>query len=248
VLCEVEFLAVGDGSRPGDAIIVRYGDLSAYQLMVVDGGTANCGESLVAHLKKHFGPLVALEHVVLTHSDADHASGLRELLREIPVAHAWLHIPWLLSEYGIHLFKHNGWTKDSLAAAIKKEYDIVAEIVDLAIAQGCQLHYPFQGEQIGPFVVLSPSSTQYLYLLPQFDKTPEPDQQLLETAGLWNRQTFQQPPPCAARKGRRQGPKLGVRIVDGRAPKRRRRHQREQRKQRDPLREPGGGPPHSPDR
>jgi hypothetical protein len=62
---------------------------------------------------------------------------------------------------------------------------IVAEIVDLAIARGCQLHYPLQGEQIGPFVVLSPSSTQYLYLLPQFDKTPEPDQQLIDTAGRW---------------------------------------------------------------
>jgi hypothetical protein len=34
-------------------------------------------------------------------------------------------------------------------------------------------------------VVLSPSSTQYLYLLPQFDKTPEPDQPLLEGAGVW---------------------------------------------------------------
>jgi beta-lactamase superfamily II metal-dependent hydrolase len=183
--CEVEFLAVGDGSRPGDAIIVRYGDPAAYHLMVVDGGTANCGETLVTHLKKHFGALVSLEHLVLTHSDADHASGLREVLREIPVAHVWLHIPWLLSEHAMHLFKHKGWTKDTLAAAIKKEYDIVAEIVDLAIAQGCQLHYPFQGQQIGPFAVLSPSSTQYLYLLPQFDKTPEPDQRLLETAGVW---------------------------------------------------------------
>jgi beta-lactamase superfamily II metal-dependent hydrolase len=185
MFCEVEFLAVGDGSRPGDAIIVRYGDPTAYQLMVVDGGTSNCGESLIAHLKKHFGPFVAIEHVVLTHSDADHASGLREVLREIPVAHVWLHIPWLLSEYAIHLFQHKGWTKDKLAAAIKKEYDIVAEIVDLAIARGCQLHYPLQGEQIGPLVVLSPSSTQYLYLLPQFDKTPEPDQQLIDTAGRW---------------------------------------------------------------
>jgi beta-lactamase superfamily II metal-dependent hydrolase len=185
MFCEVEFLAVGDGTRPGDAIIVRYGDPNHYGLMVVDGGTDNCGESLVAHLKKHFGQFVALEHVVLTHSDADHASGLREVLREIPAAHLWLHIPWLLSEYAIPLFRHKGWTKDSLAAAIKKEYDIVAEIVDMAIAQGSLLHYPFQGEQIGPFVVLSPSWAQYLYRLPQFDKTPEPDQALLETAGLW---------------------------------------------------------------
>lgn len=184
MLGEIEFLAVGEGSHPGDAIIVRYGDPASYQLMVVDGGTANCGETLVAHLRQHFGARVSLEHVVLTHSDADHASGLRELLREIPVAHVWLHIPWLLSEHAIHLFQHS-WTKDKLAAAIKKEYDIVAEIVDLAVQQGSKLHYPFQGEAIGPFVVLSPSVTQYLHLLPQFDKTPEPDQSLLESAGFW---------------------------------------------------------------
>lgn len=119
--------------------------------------------------------------MVLTHSDTDHASGLRQVLREIPIAHVWLHIPWLLSEHAIQLFEHKGWTKDNLAAAIKKEYDIVAEIVGLAIQQGSKLHYPFQGEAIGPVVVLSPSVTQYLQLLPQFDKTPEPDQSLLES-------------------------------------------------------------------
>lgn len=60
----------------------------------------------------------------------------------------------------MHLFKHKGWTKDTLAAAIKKEYDIVAEIVDLAIAQGCQLRYPFQGQQIGPFAVPPPGAAR----------------------------------------------------------------------------------------
>jgi len=75
MLCEVEFLAVGDGSRPGDAIIVRYGDPAAYQLVVVDGGTANCGETLVVHLKKHFGALVSLEHVVLTRAAAEAVDG-----------------------------------------------------------------------------------------------------------------------------------------------------------------------------
>ena len=84
--CEVEFLAVGEESRAGDCIVVRYGEIDAYQLMVVDGGTAATGETLVTHLKAQFGADVRVEHVVLTHADADHASGLRELLKEIP---AW---------------------------------------------------------------------------------------------------------------------------------------------------------------
>ena len=185
MLCEIEFLPVGEGSRPGDAIVVRYGEVDNYSLMVIDGGTADTGKSLVAHLKAHFGAHVSLAHVVLTHSDADHASGLRELLQEIPVANVWLHIPWLLSEYAIGLFQHKGWTNENLARAIKREYDIISEIVDLAYAKRCVLHYPFQGQQIGPFLVLSPSADHYLHLLPQFDKTPEPDQPLIEMKGLW---------------------------------------------------------------
>ena len=183
--CEIEFLPVGDGSRAGDAIIVRYGNDVNYQLMVVDGGTTNTGEAMVAHLKNQFGNEVHIEHVVLTHSDADHASGLREVLREIPVANVWLHIPWLLSGDAIALFKNKTWTKDGLSAAIKKEYDIVAEIVDLAVEANCKIYYPFAGSHIGPFTVLSPNKATYIYLLPQFEKTPEPDQASIEAANMW---------------------------------------------------------------
>jgi hypothetical protein len=38
--CEIEFLAVGDGSKAGDAIVIRYGDVNAYNLMLIDGGHA----------------------------------------------------------------------------------------------------------------------------------------------------------------------------------------------------------------
>jgi beta-lactamase superfamily II metal-dependent hydrolase len=186
MLCEIEFMAVGEGSRAGDAIVIRYGDVNAFKLMVVDGGTAETGTELVAHLKKQFGEQVSLEHVVLTHSDADHASGLREVLREIPVANLWLHIPWLLCGEAIHLFNSKLWTVEALSAAIKKEYDIISEIVDIAFAnKQTKIYYPFQGAQIGPFTVLSPRRATYVHLLPQFEKTPEPDQQLLEAAGIW---------------------------------------------------------------
>ncbi len=185
MFCEIEFLAVGTGSKPGDAIVVRYGEPDAYELILIDGGHAETGETLVSHLKKHFGEDVSLAHVVLTHSDADHASGLREVLREIPVKNLWLHIPWLLAEEARHLFKDKRWTKDGLSAAIKNEYDIISEIVDLAVAADCNIHYPFQGETIGPLRVLSPSRAAYVHLLPQFDKTPDPDQSLLEDASMW---------------------------------------------------------------
>lgn len=183
--CEIEFLAVGTGSKPGDAIILRYGDVNAYHLMLVDGGYAETGDEIVAHLKRYFGPNVELEHVLLTHADGDHASGLRTVLKEITVKNMWLHVPWLLSAEAIHLFKDKRWTVDGLSTAIKKEYDIVSEIFDLANAQGSKMFYPFQGYSIGPFRILSPNKEDYLYLLPQFDKTPDPDQELIEAASMW---------------------------------------------------------------
>ncbi len=183
--CEIEFMAVGEGTKAGDAIVVRYGDVNAYQLMLVDGGHAKTGENIVAHLKEQFGPNPVLEHVVLTHSDADHASGLRTVLHEIKVNNLWLHVPWLLAEEARDLFKDNRWTQDGLRQKIKAEYDIVSEIFDLAQAADCKIHYPFAGFDIGPFRILSPDRKSYRYLLPQFDKTPDPDHEAIEAANMW---------------------------------------------------------------
>lgn len=183
--CEIEFLPVGDGSKAGDAIVIRYGDTSSYELMVVDGGNLDSGKLLVQHVRHQFGKETAITHVVLTHSDADHASGLRGVLRELPVKNLWLHIPWLLAEEARHLFKDKRWTKEGLRDAIEKEYDMIGEIVDLGVSAGCEVFYPFAGSNIGPFRVLSPSRPAYVHLLPQFDRTPDPDQELLEAASMW---------------------------------------------------------------
>jgi beta-lactamase superfamily II metal-dependent hydrolase len=183
--CEIEFLAVGEGTKAGDAIVIRYGEIDAYQLMLIDGGRAETGENIVAHLKKHFGPHPILEHVVLTHSDADHASGLRNVLQEIKVNNVWFHAPWLLAEEARDLFSDTRWTTDGLRQNIKAEYDIVSEIFDLARAAGCKMYYPFADFDIGPFKILSPSRAAYRYLLPQFDKTPDPNQEVIEAANMW---------------------------------------------------------------
>ena len=183
--CEIELLAVGEGLKAGDAIVIRYGDVNAYHLMLIDGGHGETGEKIVAHLKKYFGPDPVLEHVVLTHSDADHASGLRTVLQEIKVNNLWLHVPWLLAEEARDLFKDKRWTQDGLHQKIKAEYDIVSEIFELAQEADCKMFYPFAGFDIGPFKILSPSREAYRYLLPQFDKTPEPDQGSIEKANMW---------------------------------------------------------------
>jgi glyoxylase-like metal-dependent hydrolase (beta-lactamase superfamily II) len=122
VICEIEFMPVGTGSKAGDAIILRYGTPVDFKLMLIDGGNAEAGDAIVAHLKNYYGPGVRLEHVLLTHSDADHASGLRTVLKEISVMNLWLHVPWLLAREAVGLFGDTRWTPDGLQNYIRKEY------------------------------------------------------------------------------------------------------------------------------
>lgn len=183
--CEIEFLAVGEGEKAGDAIIVRYGEANDYRLMLVDGGFADTGATIVNHLKYHFGANVVLEDVLLTHSDGDHASGVRTVLEEIRVKNLWLHVPWLLAEESRHLFADKRWTQQGLLQSIKNQYTIISDIFDLAAVAGCNINYPFAGHRVGPFHILSPSPEAYRYLLPQFQNTPDPDQAAIEAAHMW---------------------------------------------------------------
>lgn len=183
--CEVEFLPVGEKSRAGDAIVIRYGEEYAYSLMLVDGGTEQTGFDITSHIRASYGAQAYFEHVVLTHPDADHASGLREVLKSVAVKNLWLHIPWAFAAEARPLFKDKRWTDHGLLADIKSAYPILAEIVDLAQKQGTNIDAPFTGAGIGPFRVLGPNRGTYIRLLPQFSATPEPDQDLLESLNIW---------------------------------------------------------------
>jgi hypothetical protein len=56
---EVDFMAVGDGEKSGDAIALRFGNLvgprSEQKVFVIDGGTKESGEKLVEHIQKYYG-------------------------------------------------------------------------------------------------------------------------------------------------------------------------------------------------
>jgi glyoxylase-like metal-dependent hydrolase (beta-lactamase superfamily II) len=96
--CEIEFLAVGEASKAGDAIAICYGEPTAYNVMVVDCGMAKTGIDMAAHLKKYLGQSVWIDHAVLTHPDIDHASGFRELLSRVTVKKLWLIPPWSFAQ------------------------------------------------------------------------------------------------------------------------------------------------------
>ena len=176
---EIEFHPVGDASRAGDAISIRYGVNGAYEIMVVDGGTDDAGSELVEHIKSFYGSDTVISHVVNTHPDTDHACGLREILRNFQVKNLWLHGVWHHADEMLPYFADKRWTGEGLATAIRDRYPVVKELIELAEEQGTNIYEPFQGVAIGPFAVLSPSRWTYLRLVPQFRKTPDHDPEAL---------------------------------------------------------------------
>ncbi|MBZ5621231.1 MAG: hypothetical protein LAQ69_21265 [Acidobacteriia bacterium] len=183
--CEVEFLPVGDGCKAGDAIVVRYGDANGYEIMVIDGGNLDSGKAVVSHIQSNFGYNAVVTHAVVTHPDADHASGMREVLAGLTVKNLWLHKPWEFAAAARPYFANKSWTDQGLATEIRKEYDIVAELADTALKKNITIQQPFAGMSIGPFRVVSPFQNVYPYFIPQFDRTPDPDQASIEAAGFW---------------------------------------------------------------
>ena len=83
---EIDFLPVGDESQSGDAILLRYGDLSGARerqtVVLVDGGFRETADAVIEHLAQYYQTNV-IDLVVSTHPDADHISGLREILDRV---------------------------------------------------------------------------------------------------------------------------------------------------------------------
>jgi beta-lactamase superfamily II metal-dependent hydrolase len=183
--CEIEFLPVGNGSKPGDAIVVRYGNVNAWELLVVDGGNLDSGKALVSHVKNNFGDNAVVTHALVTHPDTDHASGMREVLDGLPVRNLWLHIPWQFAAVARPYFANKNWTDQGLAQELRKEYDILDDLVTTALKKKIAIQRPFAGMSVGPFRVVSPYQNLYPYFIPQFDRTPDPDQAALEAARFW---------------------------------------------------------------
>jgi hypothetical protein len=77
-------------------------------------------------------------------------------------------------------FADKRWTAAGLATRIRQSYPVIDELISLATERGAAVREPFQGAEIGPFTVLSPSRSAYDRLVPQFRKTPDADLEALD--------------------------------------------------------------------
>ena len=177
---EIDFLPVGSGERSGDAIAIRYEGDGAYQVIVYDGGTKDSGQQLVDHIRRYYGTDY-VDHVVNSHPDNDHASGLSVVLEQLRVGTLWMHRPWAYSHIILDYFKDGRISSESLKQRLQDKMRAAYDLELIAKAKRVPIKEPFQGQQIGLFHVLSPPQDWYVHgLIPAFEKSPE--QKLAEDA------------------------------------------------------------------
>lgn len=171
---EVDILAVGEESKSGDAIALRFGDFTdpAKQfIVVIDGGFQNSGEKLVERIKNEYGTTY-VDLVISTHPDSDHINGLSVVLEKLIVAELWMHTPWNISDDVKEMAEKRD--PDTLLKSnneIIKSLQAAYDLEQLAIKKGIKIVEPFEGTSaFGDTIhVLGPNLDYYYELAGQFD-------------------------------------------------------------------------------
>lgn len=176
---EIDFLAVGEGERSGDAIALRFGNLNGSEedqtVFVIDGGTKESGESLCEHIETHYGTR-RIDFVICTHPDADHSSGLSVVLESMNVGKLLMHQPWNHSEQIKDNFVRP-ITEDGLEKKIRKSLKNAHDLEKIANKKNIPIIEPFAG--LGQYFgngrldIIGPSEQFYEDLLPEFRVTPK---------------------------------------------------------------------------
>lgn len=118
---EFDFLAVGEKTKTGDAIAMRFTrpDTGTEAVVVIDGGFLESGEKLADLVRTRYGTST-VDLVVCTHPDDDHIKGLFRVIEELDVIRLLIHRP-----------KSYGYTDADDAKAT-----LVEELVALAASKG----------------------------------------------------------------------------------------------------------------
>ena len=177
---EIDFLPVGKSS--GDAILVRYGNpLTGYTVHLTDGAYTDTADTIIKHIYAWYDG-APIDHMILSHADEDHVTGLVEVLKRHPVRNLWMNRPWLYAQEVIDKF-HPNYTVEGLTAKMRELHPYLVEMEKIANEKGIPVREAFQGTQIGSCWIMAPSRERYLQLIPELDKTPQSFGEAAKTLG-----------------------------------------------------------------
>jgi hypothetical protein len=143
---EIDYLAVGDGTRSGDAIMMRFDrpDTGSRATVVIDAGFQSDGDKVVEFIENRYGTR-DVDLAILSHPDGDHIGGMGTVIRNLNVAALALH----------RLSDHGG---TSLPAA-----KAVDDLCEVAAENGTTVYDAFQGLSAfgGALLVAGPTRAYY---------------------------------------------------------------------------------------
>lgn len=141
---EIDFLEAGE-SGSGDAIAIRRRLNGRDWVYVVDGGYTDDGSRLVDHIRRYYEDPHCINHLVLTHPDADHASGLQTIFEQMHVECLWMNRPWVHAGDLMPMFKRYQ-DRSRLIDRLKRNFPKVAELESIADGSGTMIRSAFQGD------------------------------------------------------------------------------------------------------
>lgn len=175
---EIDYLAVGDGEKSGDAIAMRWGylrrSLPKQRVIVIDGGTKESGQALVEHIRGYY-QTDEVDLVVCTHCDADHASGLSVVIEKLQVGTLLMHEPWVHADEIHRLVKDRRTTVRSIAQKMEAGLEAAHDLWELARRKRVRIVEPFSGStcpDVPELIVLGPERSWYKQLLSKFRCVP----------------------------------------------------------------------------
>jgi beta-lactamase superfamily II metal-dependent hydrolase len=179
---EIDLLTVGNNSKGGDAIALRFGKLNQpepdQKVVIIDGGYKDTGKKLIELVKNTY-KTNTIDLILLTHPDKDHSSGLRELFDddELRIKKLVMHRPWLNDKINTSYFKDKRKTENSLNKVLQKAFYFAFDLSKLAIEKigESNISEPKVGSEYldGVIKILGPTFELYKKSLIKSDKTPE---------------------------------------------------------------------------
>lgn len=168
---EIDFLPVGEESKSGDAIALRYGNLygprNEQAVLIVDGGYTASGEALVKHVNEWYST-DRVDIVISTHPDQDHINGLEVVLEELQVGALFMHQPWRHSQT-VAKARVTAFRSAGFADWVEKSLQGASDLEVLATKKGIPIIEPFRGLKIattaGMLRILGPTKEYYESLL-----------------------------------------------------------------------------------
>ena len=186
---EVDMIGVGQESKSGDAIAVRWGNLSGtrdeQKVVIIDGGFRDSGQDVVNHIESLYKTDI-IDAVISTHPDQDHINGLDVILDELTVGQLWIHKPWEHNRGLANKFVDGRVTDSSLGERLRASLDAASDLVAKAQSKGIKIVEPFSGTTLynqNELLVIGPTLDYYESLIPEFDGMPKAKDTVLSALG-----------------------------------------------------------------